>query len=60
MPSGAAAEVAIAVGGNAVILADREGFEQSLPVPALDGAVADGRRCSKARGCAPSARSPGR
>jgi hypothetical protein len=31
--SGAAAEVAIAVGGNAVTLADREGFELSLPVP---------------------------
>jgi hypothetical protein len=32
--SGPIAEVAIAVGGNAVILADREGFERDLPVPA--------------------------
>ncbi len=31
--SGAAAEVAMAVGGNAVLLADREGFESALPVP---------------------------
>lgn len=38
--SGAAAEVAMAVGGNAVILDDRDGFEQSLPVPALDGPIA--------------------
>src|SRR5579863_2166337 len=34
--SGKLAEVAFAVGGNAVILADREGFERDLPVPALD------------------------
>jgi hypothetical protein len=31
--SGAVAAVAVAVGGNAVILDDREGFELSLPVP---------------------------
>lgn len=31
--SGAVAEVALSVGGNAAILADREGFELSLPVP---------------------------
>jgi hypothetical protein len=31
--SGAAIEVAVSVGGNAAVLADREGFEQSLPVP---------------------------
>ena len=31
--SGARAEVAIAVGGNAAILADREGFELDLTVP---------------------------
>ncbi|HEX3537156.1 MAG TPA: hypothetical protein VHU15_10335, partial [Stellaceae bacterium] len=31
---GAVAEIAISVGGNAAILADREGFEMSLPVPA--------------------------
>jgi hypothetical protein len=30
---GAEAEVAVAVGGNAVVLQDREGFEQELPVP---------------------------
>jgi len=31
--SGAMAEIAVAVGGNAMILLDREGFELSLPVP---------------------------
>ena len=31
--SGSMVEVAIAVGGNAVVLADREGFELSLPTP---------------------------
>jgi hypothetical protein len=31
------AEVAISVGGNAVVLGDREGFEQRLAVPDLDG-----------------------
>jgi hypothetical protein len=30
---GVQAEVAVAVGGNAVMLADREGFEQDLTVP---------------------------
>jgi hypothetical protein len=30
---GAAAEVAVAVGGNAMVLADREGFALDLPVP---------------------------
>jgi len=29
-------EVAISVGGNAVVLTDREGFEQALAVPDLD------------------------
>ena len=38
--SGADIEVAMSVGGNALVLADREGFEQSLPVPATDGTVA--------------------
>jgi hypothetical protein len=38
--SGAAAEVAMAVGGNAVILADRDGFERALPVPAPGAASA--------------------
>jgi len=33
--SGARAEIAVAVGGNAVILADREGFERDLPIPSL-------------------------
>ena len=31
--SGAEAEVAFAIGGNAVMLTDRDGFELSLPVP---------------------------
>jgi len=31
---GAEGEVAVSVGGNAVVLADREGFERALPVPA--------------------------
>ena len=31
--SGAAAEVAVAVGGNAVVLADRDGFALDLAVP---------------------------
>jgi len=35
--TGVAAEVAVAVGGNAVVLADREGFELDLPVPAAEG-----------------------
>jgi hypothetical protein len=34
--SGADVVVAFAVGGNAAILADREGFEQDLPVPPPD------------------------
>jgi hypothetical protein len=37
--SGKLAEVAFAIGGNAVILADREGFERDLPVPALDATL---------------------
>jgi hypothetical protein len=36
---GTHAEVAVAVGGNAVRLADREGFERALPVPAPDAAI---------------------
>jgi hypothetical protein len=35
------AEVAAAVGGNAVVLADREGFERILPVPDLGASAAD-------------------
>jgi len=40
--SGAAIEVAMSVGGNAMVLADRDGFEQSLPLPlaAAGGAAA--------------------
>jgi hypothetical protein len=34
---GAQAEVAIAVGGNATMLYDREGFESDLPTPPLNG-----------------------
>jgi hypothetical protein len=34
--SGIEVEVAISIGGNAVVLADREGFEQVLAVPAID------------------------
>jgi hypothetical protein len=37
----AAAEVAISVGGNAVVLADREGFEQLLAAPPPDGPSPD-------------------
>jgi hypothetical protein len=36
----ARAEVAFSVGGNALVLEDREGFEQALPVPAIDGGLA--------------------
>jgi hypothetical protein len=32
--TGAEAQVAVSVGGNAVVLADREDFERALPVPA--------------------------
>ncbi len=39
--SGALAEVAVAVGGNAAMLADREGFERALPVPAADASAAE-------------------
>jgi|SRR5271165_2832652 len=38
--SGAAAEVAMSIGGNATILTDREGFESNLAVPAIGAAVA--------------------
>jgi hypothetical protein len=33
---GAQAEVAVAVGGNAMMLYDREGFERDLPTPPLN------------------------
>jgi hypothetical protein len=35
------AEVAVSVGGNAVALADREGFERALPVPGPDAPLAE-------------------
>ncbi len=35
------AEAALSVGGNAVVLADREGFERLLPVPAIAAAAAE-------------------
>ncbi len=37
---GARAEVAFSVGGNALILDDRQGFEQALPVPATEAGAA--------------------
>lgn len=37
--SGASAQVAVSVGGNAVVLGDREGFEQDLAVPDAAAAV---------------------
>ena len=37
--SGRLAEVAFAIGGNAVILADRDGFERDIPVPSLVAAA---------------------
>jgi hypothetical protein len=41
--SGSDAEVAFAVGGNAATLADRQGYEQRLPVPGLAAGAADWR-----------------
>jgi len=38
---GARAEVAFSVGGNALILDDRAGFEQALPVPAIVATTAE-------------------
>ena len=35
------AEVAFSIGGNAVTLADREGYEHALPVPGPDAPLAD-------------------
>ena len=37
---GTRAEVAFSVGGNALVLEDREGFEQALPVPASGAGIA--------------------
>jgi hypothetical protein len=39
--SGARAEVAVAVGGNAVVIADREGFALDLPVPSPSASAAE-------------------
>jgi len=39
--TGARAEVAVAVGGNAVVLSDREGFELNLTVPSPKAAIAE-------------------
>jgi hypothetical protein len=39
--SGELAEVAVSVGGNALVLADREGFERDLLVPGPDAPLAD-------------------
>ncbi len=37
--SGPAAEIAFAVGGNAAVLRDREGYQQALPAPGSGAAV---------------------
>jgi hypothetical protein len=37
--AGAQAEVAVAVGGNAMLLRDRDGFESGLPVPPLNDPI---------------------
>ena len=39
--SGPLVEVAISVGGNALILSDREGFERVLPVPGSSAGTAE-------------------
>lgn len=39
--AGEVAEVAVSVGGNAVLLADREGFERALAVPDAEAAPAE-------------------
>ena len=38
---GELAEVAFAVGGNAIMLVDREGYEHALPVPGPDAPLSD-------------------
>jgi hypothetical protein len=51
--SGALAAVAVAVGGNPAILADREGFERDIPVPGVDRdwpALFEGARLRAERG----------
>jgi len=55
---GAQAEVAVAIGGNAAILHDREGFQRDLPVPAFNAsneawqAVLEGARLRAERALA--------
>ena len=39
--------VAFSVGGNAQILADREGFEQALPIPDAAASTEHGKSCSR-------------
>jgi hypothetical protein len=39
--TGVEAQVGFSVGGNAVVLSDREGFERALPVPAIPNARAE-------------------
>ena len=46
--TGSEAQVAVSVGGNAVLLADREGVERALPVPAGAAAEADWRQLLEA------------
>jgi hypothetical protein len=41
---GAEAQVAVAVGGNAAVLADREGFALDLPVPSLTASPEEWQR----------------
>ena len=41
--TGATGEVAFAIGGNAVMLEDREGFAMDLPVPSVGAAEAEWR-----------------
>jgi hypothetical protein len=48
--SGAQIEVAFSVGGNALVLADREGFERLVPAPSMtSGAAAWGEAFEAAR-----------
>ena len=46
--SGAEVEVAFAVGGNAIVLDDREGFERMVPVPAAAAGAAEWRAAFEA------------
>ena len=45
---GAEARVAFSVGGNPVMLADREGSEQMLPVPTVEAGRAEWRKLFEA------------